>query len=34
VPRAIYIGIMLLIAARVLLFYTRYFNLVRDAGGF
>ena len=33
-PRAIYFGIMLMIAYRIIQFYTGYFNQVRDAGGF
>jgi type II secretory pathway component PulF len=33
-PRAIYLGVMLMIAYRIVHFYTGYFNQVRDAGGF
>ena len=33
-PRAIYFCIVLMIAYRIISFYTGYFNLVRDAGGF
>jgi type II secretory pathway component PulF len=33
-PRAIYLGIVLLIAYRIIQFYTGYFAQVRDAGGF
>ena len=33
-PRAIYFCVMLMIAYRVIHFYTGYFNQVRDAGGF
>jgi len=33
-PRAIYFGVVLLIAYRVVGFYTGYFNMVKDAGGF
>ena len=33
-PRAIYLGIVLLIAIRVVQFWTGYFNQVKDAGGF
>jgi type II secretory pathway component PulF len=33
-PRIIYLGIMLLIAYRIVQFYTGYFSQVRDAGGF
>ena len=34
VPRAIYFCIVLMIAYRIINFYTGYFNMVRDAGGF
>jgi type II secretory pathway component PulF len=33
-PRAIYFCIVLMIAYRIIAFYTGYFNMVRDAGGF
>ena len=33
-PRAIYFCVVLIIAFRIVGFYTNYFNLVRDAGGF
>ena len=33
-PRAIYFCVVLLIAYRILAFYTGYFNMVKDAGGF
>ena len=33
VPRAIYFCIVLMIAYRIISFYTGYFNMVRDAGG-
>jgi type II secretory pathway component PulF len=33
-PRAIYFGVVLMIAYRVISFYTGYFNMVKDAGGF
>ena len=33
-PRAIYFCIVLVIAYRIIAFYTGYFNMVRDAGGF
>ena len=33
-PRAIYLCVVLMIAYRVIHFYTGYFNQVRDAGGF
>ena len=33
-PRAIYLGIVLMIAYRVVQFWTGYFNQVKDAGGF
>ena len=32
-PRAIYFGVVLMIAHHVIAFYTGYFNMVRDAGG-
>jgi len=34
VPRIIYLGVALLIAYKVISFYTGYFQQVRDAGGF
>lgn len=33
-PRAVYFFIVLMIAYRIINFYTGYFNQVRDAGGF
>jgi type IV pilus assembly protein PilC len=33
-PRAIYFCVVLMIAYRIIAFYTGYFNMVRDAGGF
>ena len=33
-PRAIYFCVVLMIAYRIINFYTGYFNMVRDAGGF
>ena len=33
-PRFIYFGVVLMIAYRILAFYTGYFNMVKDAGGF
>jgi len=33
-PRAIYLCVVLMIAYRIISFYTNYFNQVRDAGGF
>ena len=33
VPRAIYFGVVLMIAYQIIHFYTGYFNQVRDAGG-
>ena len=34
VPRAIYFCVVIMIAYRIIHFYTGYFNMVRDAGGF
>jgi len=34
IPRAIYFCVVLMIAYRIIHFYTGYFNMVRDAGGF
>jgi len=34
IPRAIYLCIVLVIAYRIVQFYTNYFGMVRDAGGF
>jgi type IV pilus assembly protein PilC len=33
-PRFIYFGVVLMIAYRIISFYTNYFNQVKDAGGF
>jgi type IV pilus assembly protein PilC len=33
-PRAIYFCVVLMIAYRIIAFYTGYFNMVKDAGGF
>jgi type II secretory pathway component PulF len=33
-PRFIYFGVVLMIAYRIINFYTNYFNQVKDAGGF
>ena len=33
-PRAIYLCVMLMIAYRIIQFYTNYFNMIRDAGEF
>jgi type II secretory pathway component PulF len=33
-PRAVYFGIVLMIAYRIVHFYMGYFNMVKDAGGF
>jgi hypothetical protein len=33
VPRAIYFCVVIMIAYRIIHFYTGYFNMVRDAGG-
>jgi type IV pilus assembly protein PilC len=33
-PRFIYFGVVLMIAYRIISFYTGYFNMVKDAGGF
>ena len=34
VPRAVYLGIVFVIAYRIVAFYTNYFSMVRNAGGF
>jgi type II secretory pathway component PulF len=34
VPKAVYLCIVLIIAYRIVAFYTNYFGMVRDAGGF
>jgi type IV pilus assembly protein PilC len=33
-PRFIYFGVVIMIAYRIIAFYTGYFNMVKDAGGF